>query len=190
MRILCSLICNYGSFASLIKKPYFFLVHSNEFCPFTLVLHTEKLSFSVFSTKVHRQMVLSFHFRNPLMHFLHEKTKCSEQNRFFGFALQTSWVSSALWEFISLMSKTAIIANQWMQNSHSKLLTQLVSNAKPTEKKEKPIELRAFSFFQVNKTFSGFRKWKDGAFFHVPYINRTGKRFSFRQKRLRKQGKH
>ena len=92
--------------------------------------------------------------------------------------------------FFDERSKTAIIANQWTQNSHSKLLTQLVSNAKPTEKKEKPIELRAFSFFQVNKTFSGFRKWKDGAFFHVPYINRTGKRFSFRQKRLRKQGKH
>ena len=100
------------------------------------------------------------------------------------------WVNQKKIRFFDERSKTAIIANQWMQNSHSKLLTQLVSNAKPTEKKEKPIELRAFSFFQVNKTFSGFRKWKDGAFFHVPYINRTGKRFSFRQKRLRKQGKH
>ena len=153
-----SLMSNYASFASRIKKPCFF---SGE-----------------------RKWVLSVNLGAE-----HRKTQffCVKHQ---GERTKLIWVNQKKIRFFDERSKTAIIANQWMQNSHSKLLTQLVSNAKPTEKKEKPIELRAFSFFQVNKTFSGFRKWKDGAFFHVPYINRTGKRFSFRQKRLRKQGKH
>ena len=152
MRILHSLICNYGSFASLIKKPYFFLVHSNEFCPFTLVLHTEKLSFS-------RSLKLRFTFTRKTQFF------CVQHQ---GSRTKLIFVHQKKTRFFDSRSKTGIIAHQW--NKFSQCTANPAGLQSKTKRKtEKPILLRAFSFLHATNALVGSESEKK-----VPLTRVTG----------------
>ena len=91
---LASLICNGCSLASLIKKPWVFPVHSNEFG----FSHQQTLSFFWFTQTsffVHQKKLKVCWFEKPNSYFVH-------------------WKNS---RFFDLRSQTASIAHQWSQFS-------------------------------------------------------------------------